>query len=116
EPGFGDLAHASAVPRFFNEELLARVVGHDVPPRGIETAQLAGLVEPVGEEDSGYFRVHGFIRESLLKQISEKLRKEMHRRAASYYYESLNEDEQELDARAAPYDAWYRYETPEWQG
>jgi hypothetical protein len=115
EPGSGDLARASAVPRAFDEELLARVVGHDVPARGIEVLQLAGLVEPVGEEGGRAFRVHGFIREPLLRQIPEKLRKQMHRRAAAYYYDELQEEEPELDARAAPYDAWYRYETPEWQ-
>jgi hypothetical protein len=115
EAGSGDLSRASAVPRVFNEELLARVVGHDLPPRGVEVLQLAGLVEPVGEEGAGDFRVHGFIREPLLKLLPEKLRKQMHRRAAAYYYDLLQEEEPELDARAAPYDAWYRYETPEWQ-
>jgi hypothetical protein len=112
---FAELARATAVPRVFDEDLLARVLGKDVPAGGIGVLRAAGLIEAVGDEHDGNFKVHGFIREPLLKLAPEAARKNLHRRAAAHHYALLSEEEPELEEGARPYEAWYRYEKPEWQ-
>ncbi len=111
---FAELARVSAIPRTFDEDLLARLLGKDVEAQGIDVLCAAGLVEPV-DDSLETFRVHGFIREPLQKLTRDSVRKTWHKRAASHAYELLSEEEPELDKGARPYDAWYRYEKPEWQ-
>ena len=112
--GLAGVAEASAVPRVFDGELLAAVLGREVPKGAIDVLSAAGIVEQAG--DSGRFRVHGFIRDPFLRQMNETERKTLHRRAAAHEYALLLEEEPELGQGARPYDAWYRYEQPEWQG
>jgi hypothetical protein len=109
------IATASAVLRVFDEELLAALLDTALPEGAVDRLCVAGIVERVGDADSGLFRVHGFIRESLLELASYATRKKLHRRAASQYLELLSEEESELGDEARPYESWYRYEKPEWQ-
>jgi hypothetical protein len=109
------IATASAVPRVFDEELLAALLDTALPEDAVNLLRLAGIVERVGDADSGLFRVHRFIRESLLELASHATRKKLHHRAASHYLELLSEEESELGDVARPYESWYRYEKPDWQ-
>jgi hypothetical protein len=114
-PGADDLVEtvsALAVTRRFDSDLL-KVLVDPVPERAIERLTEAGLVEPAGE---GLYSVHSFIREPLEANLAPGQRRLLHGRAARYYYALLTADEPELEKSARPYDAWYRYEKPEWQG
>jgi hypothetical protein len=111
---FAELAHASAIPHFFKEDLLAKLLGKEVAARGIDVLCSAGLVEAV-DDSHQTFRVHGFLREPMQKLMQDTVRKSLHERAASHDYELLSAEEPELDKGARPYEGWYRYEKPEWQ-
>lgn len=111
---FAELAHVSAIPHFFNEDLLAKLLGKDVAARSIDVLCSAGVVEAV-DDSLQTFRVHGFLREPIQKLMRDTERKRLHQRAASHDYELLSAEEPELEKGARPYEAWYRYEKPEWQ-
>jgi hypothetical protein len=111
---FAELAHVSAIPHFFDEDLLAELLGKDVAARGIDVLCSAGLVEPV-DDSLQTFRVHGFLREPIQRLMRDGVRKRLHQRAASHDYELLSAEEPELESGARPYEGWYRYEKPEWQ-
>ena len=111
---FAELAHVSAIPRVFDEDLLAELLGKDVAARGIDVLCSAGLVEAV-DDSLHKFRVHGFLREPIQRLMRDGVRKRLHQRAASHDYELLSAEEPELESGARPYEGWYRYEKPEWQ-
>ena len=111
---FAELAHVSAIPHFFDEDLLAELLGKDVAARGIDVLCSAGLVEAV-DDSLQTFRVHGFLREPMQKLMRDAVRKGLHQRAADHDYELLSAEEPELEKGARPYEGWYRYEKPEWQ-
>jgi hypothetical protein len=109
------VAIASAVPRVFDEGMLGALLDAPLPEDALEVLGAAGIVEAVGDGDSGLFRVHRFIREPLVELASYAARKKLHHRAAAHYLELLSEEEPELGDESRPYEAWYRYEKPEWQ-
>ena len=111
---FAELAHASAIPHIFDEDLLAELLGKEVAANGIDVLCSAGLVEAV-DDSLQTFRVHGFLREPMQKLMRDAVRKSLHQRAASHDYALLSAEEPELDKGARPYEGWYRYEKPEWQ-
>ncbi len=115
--GSGDppLLRTAAVPRRFDEELLAALLDEPPPADAIERLRDMQVVEAVGDADSGIFRVYRYLRDPLLELFSPSRRKVLHARAAAYYYEALCREEPELDENALSYEAWYRYEKPEWQ-
>jgi hypothetical protein len=115
-PGAGDLAAAAralSVTRRFDGDLLRSLCGDEpAAERVIESLRGAGIVEPAGE---GSYRVHSFLREPLEAMLTPSTRRELHGRVAAYYYDVLCQEEPELETSARAYDAWYRYEKPEWQ-
>jgi tetratricopeptide (TPR) repeat protein len=108
------LLRTAAIPRRFDEDLLMALL--DDPPEDAMNRLLdTQVVQTVGNPDKGKFRVQGYVREPLLKLLSQPERKQLHRKAADYYYDLLCSEEAELDEDAPSYHAWYRYEKPEWQ-
>jgi tetratricopeptide (TPR) repeat protein len=110
-----DVARASAVPRRFDTDLLSALVDGPLPDDSLERLCAAGVLEAVGKPDAGLYRVQAFLREPLLELLPPKQRKLLHGRAAAHLYELLSGEEPELAADALSYEAWYRYEKPEWQ-
>ena len=108
------LLRTAAVPRRFDVDLLAALLD-DPLPDALDRLREAQVIEVVGKTGAGNFRVHGFLREPLLELIPPSRRKLLHGRAAGHLYELLSREEPELDAGALSYEAWYRYEKPEWQ-
>jgi tetratricopeptide (TPR) repeat protein len=109
------LLRTAAIARRFDEELLAALLDDPPPDDAIERLRDMQVVEAVGNPDSGTFRVYRYLRDPLLGLLTPRRRKVLHGRAAAYYYDALCREEPELDENALSYEAWYRYEKPEWQ-
>jgi hypothetical protein len=117
-PGAVDItgiARASAVLRRFDADLLEAVVGGPLPEDALDRLCVAGVLETVGDPADGVYRVQTYLAEPLLGLLKTKERKQFHARAAAHLYELLCADEPEPGEEALPYEAWYRYEQPEWQ-
>jgi hypothetical protein len=110
-----DVARSSAVPRRFDTDLLAALLDSPLADDSLERLCAAGVLETVGKPEAGVFRVQVFLREPLLELLPPKRRKLLHGRAATHLYELLSGEEPELATDALSYEAWYRYEKPEWQ-
>lgn len=120
DPVLRDAVGAAAVARSFDAPLLAALLG-DHGDRQVTGAVKAliehRLAQPVRQgQRPNRFRLVEFVRlaldEDLRDQDPDRWRA-LHGRAAAYYFERLQEEEQDLNPGS--YGQWYRYERREWQ-
>jgi hypothetical protein len=120
-PSLLDAVYACAAVNVFDEELLGELIDQggasDPEPRtAIQTLAELGIIERVegAEQPANRFRLHGFIRAALSPVLQESLPglwRELHRRAAQYYFRVLLDWE---DNAAGPVASLYKYEHPAW--
>ena len=110
-----DIARSAAVLRRFDADQLASLVEGALPDDALDRLLVAGVMETVGDPADGLYRVQTYLREPLLELVQPKRRRQLHARAASHLYLQLSAEEPELGDEARSYEAWYRYEKPQWQ-
>jgi len=79
----------------------------------VQRIERLGLLDPLPID--GRFRLHDFIRPALssaLRQFQPGRWEEIHRGAASYYYEKISSFE---DKTHKTYGSWFKFEDPLWQ-